>query len=108
MLPYTVDEIKNLITPVAEKYGLAAVYLFGSYARGEAHADSDVDLLVDLSGSKIRGILLGNLYSDLEEVLGTRVDLVTVSSLNQPTTHRSDALFREAVRKERMIIYAAA
>ena len=39
---YTIDEISSRIRPVAEKYHLKAVYLFGSYARGEARDDSDV------------------------------------------------------------------
>ncbi len=108
MLPYSVDEIRRRVSPVAERYGLAAVYLFGSYARGEATAESDVDLLVDLRGSAVRGILLGALYNDLAEALGAGIDLVTVASLEQPTTHRSQLLFREAVKRERMMIYGAA
>ena len=46
----TLDEIRHIITPIAQKYNLSAVYLFGSYARGTAREDSDLDLLVDLSG----------------------------------------------------------
>ena len=108
MLPYTVEEISRRVAPVAERYGLAAVYLFGSYARGEATAESDVDLLVDLRGSRVRGMILGALYSELEEALETGIDLVTVASLEQPTTHRSQLRFREAVRRERKMIYGAA
>lgn len=51
---YTVDEIKERVAPIADKYHLAAVYLFGSYARREATENSDVDLLVDREGSTIR------------------------------------------------------
>ena len=54
---YTIDEISSRIRPVAEKYHLKAVYLFGSYARGEAREDSDIDLLVDLSGADLSGFL---------------------------------------------------
>ena len=108
MLPYTIDEIKIRITPIAQKYKLAAVYLFGSYARGDANENSDIDLLVDLSGSTVRGILLGQLYSDLEQALETSIDLVTVSSLKQPIMHNSDKLFRDTINKERKIIYAVA
>ena len=108
MLPYTVDEIRHRVAPVAEKYKLAAVYLFGSYARGEATADSDVDLLVDLTNSNVHGIVLGGLYNDLEEALGVTVDLVTVASLEQPTSFRSDYAFRANIEQERMMIYAAA
>ena len=108
MLPYTIDEIKARVEPIAEKYALAAVYLFGSYARGDAAAGSDVDLLVDLSGSLVRGLTLGRLYSELEEALGVQVDLVTLDTLEQPTVFRSDKYFRENVYRERKIIYAVA
>ena len=108
MLPYTIDEITRRIAPVAQKYRLAAVYLFGSYARGDATSDSDVDLLVDLTGSTVRGIVFGALYNDLREALGIEIDLVTVASLNQPTQRRSQLHFREHVQKERVMIYSAA
>ena len=51
---YTLDEIAQRIRPVAEKYHLQAVYVFGSYARGEAKDDSDVDLLVDTDGENLK------------------------------------------------------
>ena len=44
---YTVEEIRRRITPVAVRHRLKAVYLFGSYARGEATDESDIDLLID-------------------------------------------------------------
>ena len=109
MLPYTIEEIKRRVTPVAQKYGLAAVYLFGSYARGSATADSDIDLLVDTAGTGIDSLLkLGGLYSDLEDALETVIDLVTLDSMEQPTDQRSQLHFRETVQRERMMIYAAA
>jgi predicted nucleotidyltransferase len=107
-MPYTLEEIKARITPVAEKYRLASVYLFGSYARGDATAASDVDLLVDLSGSIIRGLNFVLLYDDLKEVLGLPVDLVTMDSLVVPTQRRGQLRFRETVNRERRMIYAAA
>lgn len=108
MLPYTIEEITRRITPVAQKYGLAAVYLFGSYARGEATADSDVDLLVDLRGSVIKGLNFVTLYNELEAALGISIDIVTADSLQIPTTRRGQLHFREAVQRERKMIYAAA
>ena len=105
---YTIEEIRQRVAPVAEKYRLAAVYLFGSYARGDATADSDVDLLLDLTGSVIQGLDFVRLHDDLEKALDRRVDLVTVDSLEQPTTRRGRLHFRDAVRRERMMIYAAA
>ena len=108
MRPYTIQEIRELVAPVARKYHLSAEYLFRSYARGEATEDSDVDLLLDLQGSDIHGLEFGSLYLDLEKAIGTRVDIVTVDSLEQPTTRRGRLHFRENVKRERMMIYAAA
>ncbi len=108
MLPYTIEEIARRITPVARKYRLAAVYVFGSYARGEATADSDVDLLVDLCGSVIKGLNFVNLYNELEAALGIGIDIVTADSLQIPTTRRGQLHFRETVQRERKMIYAAA
>ena len=109
MLPYKIEEIAARVAPIAKKYRLAAVYLFGSYARGEADADSDVDLLVDISGTGIDTLMkLGGLYNDLEEALGVSIDLVTLDSMETPTDRRSQLRFRETVKKERRMIYAAA
>ena len=110
---YTIDEISSRIRPVAEKYHLKAVYLFGSYARGEARDDSDVDLLVDLlvdlSGADLSGFFaIGGLYNDLEAALQKEIDLITTVALEQPCRRMSDKLFREIVNKERRKIYAVA
>ena len=106
---YTIDEISRRIRPVAEKYHLKTVYLFGSYARGEANADSDIDLLVDLTGTNIRSLFaLGSVYCDLESALGKSIDLIPVSSLEQTSKSASDELFRNAVQTERVRIYDAA
>ena len=102
------EEIRRRITPVAEKYKLSAVYLFGSYARGEATSESDIDLLVDLTGSTVVGLNYVSLYDDLRDALETDIDLVTTESLEQPTTRRGRLHFREAVNRERMMIYGAA
>jgi predicted nucleotidyltransferase len=53
---YTLAQIKDLIVPIAIKYNLKALWIFGSYARGEATEESDVDLLMDDSGSTIFGL----------------------------------------------------
>lgn len=105
---YTLDEIARRIRPVAEQYKLKAVYVFGSYARGEAREDSDVDLLIDDTGSGLRGWAYGGLYGDLRDALEKDIDMVLVSGLNLPAQHKSDADFREAVQRERREIYAVA
>ena len=75
---YAVDEIARIVRPIAQRYGLRAVYLFGSYARGAATEDSDIDLLIDTTGTNIKSLLqVAAVYCELEEALGKPVDLVT-------------------------------
>ena len=106
---YTIDEIKNIVIPIAKKHGLKAVYLFGSYARGTAADSSDVDLLIDTAGTNIKSLLgLAAVYCELEEALGKAVDLITVSSLEQPVQRPSEVIFRANVINERVSLYAAA
>ena len=108
-LPYKVMEIRQIITPSAVRYKLKAVYLFGSYARGEATADSDIDFLVDTEGADLDTLFkLGGLYAELEEAFTCPIDLVTVASLNQPPHHASQAQLRENIWQEKVDVYAAA
>ena len=106
---YTIDEIKNIVAPIAKAYGVQRVFLFGSYARGEAREDSDIDLLVDTSGTNLRSLLsLGALYCDLEAALQKPIDLITVSALEQRAQMPSEEMFRETVMKEKLNVYDAA
>ena len=106
---YSIYEIQQRIAPVAKQYGVKAVFLFGSYARGDAREDSDIGLLVDTSGTDLRSLLsLGALYCNLEAALQKPADLMTVSALEQRAQMPSEEMFREAVMKERLNIYDAA
>jgi len=106
---YTISEIQRIITPIAQKYHLRAVYLFGSYARGTATEDSDVDLLIDTEGTSVKSLLdLAAIYCDIEEALQKRVDLLTVNSLTQKAQMPSESDFRAAINRERKTLYAVA
>ena len=105
---YSLDEIALRVRPVAEKYRLKAVYVFGSYARGEATEDSDVDLLIDDTGSGLRGLAYGGLCYALQEALEKEISFVLTGSLEGPYRVKSDVYFRENVSKERRRIYAVA
>lgn len=71
---------REMILEIAARHGAHNVRVFGSVARGEARADSDVDFLVDLEPG--RSLFdLGGLLIELEEVLGCPVDVVTEKSL---------------------------
>ena len=69
------------ILALAERHGVRDVRVFGSMARGDAGAGSDVDLLVSLAPGKT-GLALGALLADVELLLGRRVDIVTEGGLH--------------------------
>ena len=78
---------------IAGKYGARHVRVFGSVARGEADAGSDVDFLVELDPG--RSLLdLGGLQFELEALLGRPVDVVTERGLKARIRER---VLREAV-----------
>lgn len=106
---YTLEEIRNRTLPIIQKYRIPAMYIFGSYARGQATEDSDLDFLVDTTGTDLTSLLrLGALYCDLENAFEKRVDLITVRSIMQNTDMASDIDFRNAVLRERVRMDAVA
>ena len=93
----TKDEIREAVRPVASKYNIENVYLFGSYARGDATEDSDCDLRV--VGGDIRGLFqLSGLYIDFEEALGKPVDVVMTDSMTNS--------FYDLIKEEEILVYA--
>lgn len=95
---YSIDEIKKIAVTIAKAHDVGRIYLFGSYARGEAGPTSDIDLRVDKGN--LKGLLaLGTLYADLEDGLGKKLDLLTTGSLDQN--------FLQRISKEEVLIYAS-
>ncbi len=100
---YTIQEIRSKVMPLLVKYRIPAMYLFGSYARGDATEDSDIDFLIDTTGTELTSLLrLGALYCDLEEAFQKPIDLITVRSIMQESSMESDIDFRNTVLKERV------
>ena len=94
---YTVDELKEIVAALAAQYEADWIYLFGSYARGDADKDSDIDLRIDKGA--IRGLQLGGLAADLEDALGIPVDLVPTGSL--------DSEFLNSISDDEVLLYEA-
>ena len=103
MCVYKIEEIAERVRPIAERYGVGKIYLFGSYARGEATEESDVDLLVD--SRNVHGFKLGGLFVDLEDALEKEIDLVTFSQFEQNRNNPINMNFVREVEKERRVIY---
>jgi hypothetical protein len=80
---------RSEMVAAAAAHGVANLRVFGSVARGEDEADSDVDLLVDVpAGMGLLG--LGRVADDLEAVIGTRVDLVPAGQLKPEVRRRAE------------------
>ena len=86
-----------MIKPVMEKHGIKDVYLFGSYARGEANANSDVDIYCEKGDvdSLFKEVAFEN---ELEQALGKKVDVVTIGS-------RLHDYFRQQLEEDMIKIY---
>ena len=72
-------ELKEIVSPIAQKYGVERVLLFGSMARNEADDSSDYDFLIT-KGNLRSLIQYMSFVSELETVLKRHVDVVTDSS----------------------------
>ncbi len=75
----TIKQIKQRIKPVMDKHSIKEVYLFGSYARGEANSNSDVDIYCE-KGDVESLIDAVGFEQELEEALGKKVDVITIGS----------------------------
>ena len=98
MARHTISEIQAVVEPLAKKYGAQRVYLFGSYARGDMTDQSDIDLRID-KGS-IRGLAFAGLLGDLEDALGTHVDLISTAGMDDD--------FLQEIQKDEVLLYESA
>ena len=96
MAPQNMQELRDTVAPLAARYDVERVYLFGSRARGDNRPDSDYDFLI--SKGRIQSLFThAALWQDLEAALHTSVDLVTDTSGDRE-------LIRQA-RKDAILIY---
>lgn len=95
----TLDELRAekgpQILAIASRHGVKTLRVFGSFARGEARPDSDLDLLVE-TGSFRTPFFPGGLIADLEAELGRRIDIATPAALHP--------LLREQVLREAVVL----
>ncbi len=77
----TVTSIKKRSLPILRRHAVKHAAIFGSFARGDAKANSDVDFLIEYKTKNKSLFDLVDLKSELEGILGRKVDIVTYSSI---------------------------
>ena len=99
----SINAISLMIQPVIRKYDLEQVSLFGSYARGDATKDSDLDFVV-----KCNGIRTMEQYTSLVEgfrkATGKNVDIVMADTLHSKQTRAAQRLAGH-IEREKVVIY---
>jgi len=93
----TIDE--QALEKLCRRNGVRKLSVFGSFARGEQRADSDIDLIVEFS--KPKGLLgLLELENQLSDLLGRKVDLLTEQSVSP--------YIRDSIRRDLRVLFDAA
>lgn len=96
-MPYTIDEIRAKAMPIAIRYGIDTLSLFGSYARGEADEKSDLDFLIQKGNMK--GLLsYCGMIADLEDVFHCHVDVIIKNAIK-------DKQFLAEIGKDEVKLY---
>ena len=98
-MPYTIDELRSIISPIAAEHGVKSVSLFGSYSKGNASADSDIDLKIEKGQLRTMFQICGFRLA-VEDALKLPVDLITSES--------SDTDFLDMIAKDAVLLYRSA
>ncbi len=91
----SIQDVHQIVSRVAKRYGAEREYVVGSYARGEATEQSDIDLRIDKG--EIRGLRFAGLLGDLQDELGKKVDLISTNGM--------DEKFLQAIRADEVLLY---
>ena len=93
----SVQEIMSTVKPLADRYKIKEVYLFGSYARDEADSESDIDLLV-YGGEGFKLTRVFAFAEELRELLDKKVDVFEIHEVNE------DSDFYKNIMKDRILV----
>ena len=89
-----VQQNKNQILLISNRYGIKNIRLFGSIVRGEENENSDIDFLVELEMGRSFLDLVGY-WQDLEEILNCSVDVVSENGLSP---YLKEKILKEAIK----------
>lgn len=91
-----ISEIQKEVTPIAQIYGVKRLYLFGSYAKGTANSESDLDLLIE-KGKPMSLLQISGMRQMVQDALNLSVDLVTTMGIEEG--------FRDAIAGTEILLY---
>jgi len=91
--------IRQRIIEVLKEHNVENASIFGSYARGEATSESDIDILVEPEKKSL--FELAAIKTDIEEITGLKVDINTYNGLNYSTR---ESLKEEVLNDQEQII----
>ena len=94
---FITEHIAAMVKPLADKYRVKEIYLFGSYARGEADENSDLDFLV-FGGELFKRTMIFALAEELRDTLKKKVDVFEISEVNP------DSDFYKTIMKEKVLV----
>jgi len=98
----TIEQIKQTVSDYFKDKPVKRVYLFGSYARGDADENSDVDLLVDLDRSKKVGWTFFSWLEELQSRFQSKIDLISNVDKPEQTTNWG---FMQRINREKFLLY---
>lgn len=93
---YTIPQLRDILSPIFGKYDIRKAVLFGSYGKGIASPQSDVDLLVD---SGLRGLRFVGFLGDIQNAVGKDVDLFDVTHIIP------DSLIDREIQQTGVVLY---
>ena len=93
---YTIEQIKDILSPIFQNYNVQRAILFGSYAKGTPQEKSDIDILVD---SGLHGLAFYGLLEDVVTFLEKPVDLIDRSEIVP------DSEIDNEIKKNGVLIY---
>lgn len=99
---YTLDEITEKVKPIAEKYSIEKVWVFGSYAKDIATPKSEINILICAPHIK-RLFALGCIYGDFEDIFQKEINLVTEDNLHKAHENHLQYIFDEITETKTLI-----
>lgn len=93
---YNIEYIKAILTPVFESYDVKKAIIFGSYGKGNANVESDIDILVE---SNLKGLKFIGLLEDIKRIVKKDVDLFDKTHIDE------NSLIDNEIKKTGVLIY---